>query len=90
MNKFLLFSDLLKPLYPSTICFQIARLFLASLSLSVSNVVAYYTVTIFQLRPAPWACETVWTILQFLPNLHTHLLHAKQTVGCVSSLNPPG
>ena len=29
-----------------------------------------------QLSPAPLAYETVGPILQSLPNLHTHLLHA--------------
>ena len=38
---------------------------------------------------APWVYETVWTVLQSLPNLHTHLLHAQQAVGCVWTLSPP-
>ena len=41
----------------------------------------------FLLRPAPWAYETVWLVLQSLPNLHTHLLHAYQAVGCINRNN---
>ena len=29
-----------------------------------------------QLRPAPWAYETVWKAFRILCNLYTHLLHA--------------
>ena len=41
------------------------------------KAVVCYTVTLY-IEASPWAYETVWILLQSLPNLHTHLLMCKE------------
>ena len=51
-------------------------------SVSVSNVMLLFIVLyiLSRLRPAPWAYETVWTVLQSLLNLHTCCMPSEQQV----------
>ena len=72
-------------------CYSVTRMItkISMLNAFAALKVVYYTVTP-QLRPAPRAYETVWTVLQSLFNLHTHLLHAQRAAGCVCWLNLPG